>query len=289
MRNFLLITLSMIANAAHGQGLFVESNFSDTQFTVRAQALDVVSADMPEHMQNALITNLKVLEVYHGDLKEGDTLELIIESDALNSLYRQGRMQGEFLTSFCLSDTGIYYTNIIFPASEDNLAAVEHYREHGTTNWDRHDCAYTNSKVQNPDDLDYEKPVPEYTDSQSSLRWRKDNEFMSAFKLTLKNKQISNWVSNFEGIGQSQSELNIGGDFGLVNDSNTFFIGNPSDELKSALLSLHDENYSQYSIEKRLYDTNYFNNIIAAQKQVRKARSKSPSLGDKLVEIYIKQ
>jgi len=318
MRTFLLFTLAMIANVTHGQGLFVESNFSDTQFTVRAQALDVVKADMPQFMETALITQLEVLESYQGDLLAGDTIELIIESDALNSHYRLARMQGEFLTSFCKSESGIYYTNIIFAATTDNIAALERYREHGTEYWDRHDCNYTNSKVKNPDDLDYEQPLPEYPESQSGHKWRVDTAFMSAFQATLKNRQIDNWVSDFNGVGQSHAELKLDGDnwtyislckiencsvfnlsvlynkkrnelFGLINDRKTFFTGNPPEQFKSALLSLHDKNYSKYNIEKRLYDTSYFNHVIAGQKRVQRARSKSPNLGETLIDIYVKQ
>jgi len=140
---------------------------------------------------------------------------------------------------------------------------------------------------------------------------------MAAYNDAIKRTVNPTWVNEFKGQGRSRNTYTLNGTqwlhislcehsncqlhnmsilysdtngkvMALVADASTYFTGKPANAAKSLLLTLHDEIFSgKGSIEKRLYETDYYDKILESEKRRRENRSSTQRLIGTLIDIYI--
>ena len=278
----------------------MENNFADSQFTVKAKALDFELADIPDTDRNVFIADIKILEVYYGNIAVNDVLQLHIEWERgdTRAWKFDDFLQGEFITNFCLSETGQYFTDDMYASSNKTISALNRYISEGTSEWQRHDCYYSRWNLNDPDSLDYIKPQPKHGGNHSNLYWRDNAAFQTAYIDAISKTGNPDWINNFKGIGRSRDSFNLDGTqwlhislcdpdnctlhsttilysqnsnkvVALISDQDTYFVGEPSDSAKSLLLTLHSHIYSIRgdSVEKRLYDPETYTRMQARHKK----------------------
>jgi len=139
MKRLMLLLLLFVSASAHS--FFLESDFADAQFSIKGRALDYVLASQNGFEGSTYIVQVEVLRVYYGDLDVGDTFELVLMSeDMLQSLFRDNTLEANFATNFCLSESGVYFTDKLYRPRKKTFAALTRYGREGTSYWDRHDC-----------------------------------------------------------------------------------------------------------------------------------------------------
>lgn len=316
MMRFVCLLLLLVCSTAHGFDF--ESDFADSEFSIKARALDYTRASQSGLEGTTYIAQVEVLTVYHGDVAVGDQIELVIfAEDALKGLNRVGILRGEFATNFCVSRAGIYFTDRLYRNREKTIKTLERFSKTGTDYWDRHDCAGLRGSHMDPDSLDYAEPIPDHGGNHSTKYWRQNVSFMTAYERAIKPFVNPAWINEFSGTGISRETFTLdgvewlhisacvwdecqlhnmnllyneeGGEVvALVADTVTYFVGKPSDEAKSLLLTLNDKIYSSRgSIERRLYEPDYYNKILESEKKRRENRTPTEKLIGTLINIYV--
>lgn len=316
MVRFLCLLLVFVGLPAQSQ--YLESDFADSEFSIKGRAHDFAVASSRALDGRTYIAQVEVLDVYYGDINVGDKIELIIMADdILKSLNRDRILEGEFATSFCKSRHGIYFTSRLYRPREKTFAKLKQYREEGTDYWDSHDCAELRGSRMDPDALDYEPPVLNNGGNHSAKYWKRHSTFMKAYSKAIENTVNPYWVSEFDGIGRSRETYELNEQawlhisfcqydncklhnmnilfnesdskaVAIIADESTYFVGQPSDEMKSLLLSLNDTVFSTTgSIEKRLYNKDYYSKLVETEKNRKENRSNTEKLIGSLINIYI--
>jgi len=319
--NFQLILLLLLSLASKAHSDYLEHQYADTHFTVKAKASDFERADIPDTSHDLYIAQIEVLQVYYGEIAVGEKLELHIEYavDDTRSWKYDDLLQGEFVTTFCLSDSGIYFTPDLYSHSNKTVAALNRFRIEGTSLWERHDCHSTRKYLNDPDALDYIDPVPRHGGNHSNLHWRNDEQFQIAYHDAIAQTLNPDWVNKFQGTGRSRDSYTFANTdwlqislcdpencgrhsmtilysdeknkaIALISDRVTYFAGEPSDSARSLLLTIHSDIFSSRndSVEKRLYDPDNYARMQAWYKQESDRMAPVIKLYETLVNIDIK-
>ena len=316
MMRVCLLLFVLISSAAHS--FYLESDFADSEFSIKGRALDYSRASNEAFEGTTYIAQVEVLDVYYGDISVGDKIELIIFSDdMLKSLYRDYILEGEFASNFCISSAGVYFTDRLYKPRKKTIEALEQFSRSGTEYWDRHDCNDLRHSRMDPDSLEYAAPQLNHGGNHSAKFWKQKTDFMEAYNDAVKSTVNPDWVDKFEGIGRSRETHVLDGlnwlhisfcDYescrlhnmnilyseqskkavALIADEATYFVGNPNSELISLLLTLNDNIYSSRgSIEKRFYEPGYYDKVVQNEKKRRENRTTTQKLIGTLIDIYI--
>ncbi|MEB8433077.1 hypothetical protein OO007_12635 [Cocleimonas sp. KMM 6892] len=155
---FMLLNSAILAEA-----LFVGPNYVDTEFTVLFKGINIKKAEkttndlpMRDYLPfgwRAYYVDAKVKEVFKGNLKPEETLQLLFYSSVLSPNLRE-QLENEFILSFCRSKSGVYYIGRNFSlvyANHENITAMRRIQRKGTEYEGTGDCSQTNFKWMNPD------------------------------------------------------------------------------------------------------------------------------------------
>lgn len=139
--------------------MWVEPNFVDTQYSALLDGQEVTKIGFDNRIHKYIPSGwmpysvkTKVIDVYKGDLKKEDVIDIIVYISAM-SKYQIKRIKGEFILSFCKAKSGMYYTSRNYLIKEPTLGNVgkfEQVKEYGTDYKGTGDCS-GNYPSLNPD------------------------------------------------------------------------------------------------------------------------------------------
>ena len=140
--------------------MWVEPNYVDTAYStlLRSDKVQEVESDSTiwDHLPFGWMpyrVEAEVLESYKGDLKQGETVTLLVYVSILSKLALD-RIQGDFLVSFCRSKGGVFYTSrdyLVIEAARRNIRRFQQIAEQGTDYEGPGDCSSSNYPSLNPD------------------------------------------------------------------------------------------------------------------------------------------
>ena len=145
-----LAILALFAGTARAQSIFAEENFSESQHSALLQTLSLEETEHGDFFTGfrLYLASVRVLDVYYGDLKKSDEIDVQINVWLIGLDAQVERMSaGPFILSFCSSPEGVYYTNtnfVILPADDAHVAEFERLRKQGTDFDGKHDCGSSN-------------------------------------------------------------------------------------------------------------------------------------------------
>ena len=144
-----LVLFLLIPIGARSQALFAEANFSDQQYSALVENMSLRETDLrsPFSGFSLFMTQVKVLDVFFGDLDAGDEIEIQLNVAYFGRDNTLKHVAGMYILSFCKSANGVYYTNrdfLVIAANEVNIAEFERLRRAGTDFDGNHDCSSTN-------------------------------------------------------------------------------------------------------------------------------------------------
>lgn len=131
------------------QALFAEANFSDMQYSALVKNISLEETDLGNVFSGFALFAAKVgvIDVYYGDLKAGDEIDVQINVAYIGRKHTLKNMNKPYILSFCKSEDGTYYTNrdfIVIPASKVNIKEFIRLKKEGTDFDGNHDCTSTN-------------------------------------------------------------------------------------------------------------------------------------------------
>lgn len=157
MREFLFIrscgvsaTLALLMPAtSFAQALFAEANFSDQQYSALIENQSIEETDLRSAFSGfqLFLVKARILDVYYGDVKAGDEIEIQVNVAYLGMKRTLENMTRPYILSFCSSDSGVYFTNrdfLIIPANDINVKEFNRLKAEGTDFDGNNDCSSTN-------------------------------------------------------------------------------------------------------------------------------------------------
>lgn len=137
--------------------MWIEPNFVDTEYSVRLESLNITKVESKNRIHRHIpfgwrpyYVSVKVVDVYKGELKQGEVIDLLVY---ITANYQLEKMRKEFILSFCRSNAGVFYTSrdfLIQLPTPANIEKFEAVRESGTDYQGSGDCS-GNYPSLNPD------------------------------------------------------------------------------------------------------------------------------------------
>jgi len=110
--------------------MWLELNYTATQYSALLESIEVTesNSDGPFWWFSYNV-KAKVIDVYNGDLKRGETIDLIVYISVLSSKRIQHLIKNKFIFSFCQANSGVYYNSQDFLVQQPSVANIAKMRD----------------------------------------------------------------------------------------------------------------------------------------------------------------
>lgn len=145
-----LTTVNLTSASDANHSMWVEPNYVDTQYSALFSSLKITKAESDDKIYEYIpfgwipyYVNAEVVDVYKGDLKQSEIVEVLVYISALSAQYQLEKIRNRFILSFCKSGSRIYYTSrdyLIQSPTRANIERFETVREHGSDYEGTGDC-----------------------------------------------------------------------------------------------------------------------------------------------------
>lgn len=145
-----LHTVNSTSASDSNHSMWVEPNYVDTQYSALFSGLKITKAESEDKIYEYIpfgwipyFVHAEVVDVYKGDLKQSEIVEVLVYISVLSAQYQLEKIQNSFILSFCKSSNQIYYTSrdyLIQSPTKANIEKFEMVREHGSDYEGTGDC-----------------------------------------------------------------------------------------------------------------------------------------------------